>query len=164
YAFGVILYEALTGRVPFNADSYSALVLAIANSKPRPVRELKPEVPANLERVVAKAMEKDCAARYQSMDALIAALAPFASIRSGGGWGRAGVGRPGAARPPRGGGPPGVPFSGGRPVAAGGGGGVWAHKGARPPRHRRRDTAARGHPRRSDDADRTLRGATLRGA
>ena len=43
YAFGVILYEALTGRLPFAASSYSALVLAIANAGHAAPRELRPQ-------------------------------------------------------------------------------------------------------------------------
>jgi serine/threonine protein kinase len=84
YAFAVILYEALTGSIPFVGDSYSALVLAIANTKPRPPRELRPAIPLQLERVVLRAMEKDRATRVQSMDALISALLPFASVKSTG--------------------------------------------------------------------------------
>ena len=84
YAFGVILYEVLTGRVPFAGETYSALVLAIANSKARPPRELRSEIPIELERVVMRAMDKDRNTRLQSMDALIAALLPFASVRSSG--------------------------------------------------------------------------------
>jgi serine/threonine-protein kinase len=79
YALGVILYEALTGARPFAGDSYSALVLAIANSQPKPLRELCPEIPEGLERVVLRAMHRDKAERLPSVEALIAALSPFAS-------------------------------------------------------------------------------------
>jgi serine/threonine-protein kinase len=82
YAFGIILYEALTGSVPFVGDSYSALVLAIANGKPRTPRELRPEIPVELERVVLRAMDKDRDTRFRSMDALIMALLPFASVKT----------------------------------------------------------------------------------
>jgi serine/threonine-protein kinase len=77
YALGVILYEALTGCVPFQGGNHSALVLAIVNTEPRKLRELRPEIPAELERVVLMAMSREVVRRPQSIDALIAALAPF---------------------------------------------------------------------------------------
>ena len=89
YAFGVVLYESLTGSVPFVGDSYSALVLAIANTKPRAPRDLCPEIPLGLERVVLRAMERDRAERIESMEGLIAALRPFASVESAGSGDRA---------------------------------------------------------------------------
>jgi serine/threonine-protein kinase len=84
YALGVILYEALTGSPPFAAESYSALVLAIANETPKSPRALRSEIPATLERVVLRAMHKDKTARLQTVDALIAELLPFASVPSSG--------------------------------------------------------------------------------
>jgi tRNA A-37 threonylcarbamoyl transferase component Bud32 len=78
YAFGVILYEALTGRVPFDADAYSALILEIATGTPKRPRELRPELPEALDRVVMKAMAREPGDRYQSVDALARALEPFA--------------------------------------------------------------------------------------
>jgi hypothetical protein len=70
--------------VPFVGSNYSALVLAIANTKPRAPRELRPEIPVGLERVVLWAMDKDRSKRLESMDALVAALVPFASAQSAG--------------------------------------------------------------------------------
>jgi serine/threonine-protein kinase len=78
YAFGVILYEALTGRVPFDAEAYSALILEIATGTPKRPRELRPELPEALDRVVMKAMAREPADRYQTVEALARALEPFA--------------------------------------------------------------------------------------
>jgi serine/threonine-protein kinase len=77
YAFGVILYEALTGRVPFDANAYSALVLEIATGTPKRPRELRPELPRGLEDVVLKAMARDPYDRYQDVESLARALEPF---------------------------------------------------------------------------------------
>jgi serine/threonine-protein kinase len=74
YAFGVILYEALTGRLPFKADSYGALALEIATATPRAPRALRPDLPAALEKVVLKAMARDRNERFADVDALIHAL------------------------------------------------------------------------------------------
>jgi serine/threonine-protein kinase len=78
YAFGVILYEALTGRVPFEADAYSALILEIATGTPKRLRELRPDLPKALEDVVLKAMAREPEQRYADVEALARALEPFA--------------------------------------------------------------------------------------
>jgi serine/threonine-protein kinase len=77
YAFGVILYEVLTGRLPFIADTYLGLALAITQSVPVKPRELQPDIPSELQRVVLRAMHKRPSERPRSMAELIALLAPF---------------------------------------------------------------------------------------
>jgi serine/threonine protein kinase len=78
YAFGVILYEALTGHVPFDADAYSALILEIATGTPKRPRDLKPELPTKLEDVVLKAMAREPDQRFPTVEKLARALEPFA--------------------------------------------------------------------------------------
>jgi serine/threonine-protein kinase len=78
YAFGVILYEALGGQVPFSAETYGALVLEIATGTPKPLQELVPTLPLELSRIVLRAMARDASARYPTMEDLLAALEPFA--------------------------------------------------------------------------------------
>lgn len=68
YAFGVILYEALAGKVPFHADTFSALVLEIATATPVPLRKLRPDIPERLEAVVMKAMARETKDRYASIE------------------------------------------------------------------------------------------------
>jgi serine/threonine-protein kinase len=77
YAFGVILYEALTGQVPFMADTYGALVLEIATGTPKAPEELAPGLPQDLSRVVMRAMARNAADRFADMESLIHALEPF---------------------------------------------------------------------------------------
>jgi serine/threonine-protein kinase len=79
YAFGVILYEALTGQVPFHADTYGALVLEIATGTPKSPDELVPSLTPELSRVVLRAMARDLNARYPTMESLIGALEPHAT-------------------------------------------------------------------------------------
>jgi hypothetical protein len=78
YAFGVILYEVLTGRVPFIADNYLGLALAIAKLEPVKPSTLRPEIPVELERLVLQAMSKNPKDRPQTMEAFIDALATYA--------------------------------------------------------------------------------------
>jgi serine/threonine protein kinase len=64
YACGVILYEALTGRRPFTASNYNALLLQILSATPRPATELRPALPAEFEAVIEKAMARRREDRY----------------------------------------------------------------------------------------------------
>ena len=81
YSFGVILYETLTGKLPFDADSYPALVLAIVHGQPKPPTEVRSGLPREVERIVLRAIAKSREERYASIESLIAALAPFGSAR-----------------------------------------------------------------------------------
>ncbi len=70
YSLGVVLYVLLGGALPFPAERFSDLLAAIAKDPPVPLRRRWPECPLDLERVVAKCMEKDPLLRYDSAQAL----------------------------------------------------------------------------------------------
>ena len=74
YALGVILYEALTGRVPFKAEVLFELLRLQISEQPVPPRHLRPDVPESIERVVMRALEKDPGARYADAAAMAQAL------------------------------------------------------------------------------------------
>jgi len=76
YALGVILYECLTGEVPFRANNYLGVISAVVHQEVTPVRKLRPEMRISeaLEHVVQKAMAKARDERYPSMAALAADL------------------------------------------------------------------------------------------
>ncbi|HET7292314.1 MAG TPA: protein kinase [Vicinamibacteria bacterium] len=74
YSLGAVLYEMATGAPPFAAQSTGGLLEAIFGREPLPPSSLNPDVPAELDRIIAKAMEKDRNLRYQSASELRADL------------------------------------------------------------------------------------------
>jgi serine/threonine-protein kinase len=79
WSMGVVLYELLGGRAPFVADTIPELYALILDktSRPAPLRDLRAEVPEELERVVERCLEKEAGARYGDVGELATALAPF---------------------------------------------------------------------------------------
>jgi eukaryotic-like serine/threonine-protein kinase len=74
YSVGVILYELLTGVVPFEGDSAVAIAFKQVSATPRPPSELNPALPRSLDAVVLRALAKDPIERYADDDELINAL------------------------------------------------------------------------------------------
>ena len=74
YSVGLTLYEAVTGKRPFDGSSFYAIMKAQLEQKPIPPVELSPEIPTVLSRVIEKAIEKAPENRYQTADEFRAAL------------------------------------------------------------------------------------------
>jgi len=66
YSLGVVMYQLLTGHLPFESDNNYNLVYRIANETPPPITEYRPDIPEALDTIVRRAMEKDVERRYQS--------------------------------------------------------------------------------------------------
>jgi eukaryotic-like serine/threonine-protein kinase len=78
WSLGVVLYELLTGKLPFTGTSYPELCLKIAGAAPTPPREHRPDLSVRLEQVIAKCLEKERDRRFTSVGELAEALLPSA--------------------------------------------------------------------------------------
>lgn len=78
YALGVVLFEMLTGRLPFRSTRLTALIVEITAKAPIRLREVRPELPEALEAMITKAMARDPADRYPDLESLARALERFA--------------------------------------------------------------------------------------
>ncbi len=74
YSLGVSMYQLLTGSLPFDADSIGNLAYKITNEKHKPIRDIRPDLPASATRIVNKALQKKKEKRYTSGAEMAAAI------------------------------------------------------------------------------------------
>lgn len=77
YSLGVVMYEMLTGRLPYEGDTANEIALKHIAGSPASMTALNPEIPPELERITLRAMEPDIARRYQSATELLTDLEQF---------------------------------------------------------------------------------------
>ncbi len=83
YSLGVVIYEMLTGRVPFEAESGMGVAMKIIHETPEPLSERNPKVPRALARIVEKAMAREPSERYPDATALYQDLRAYAEWAEG---------------------------------------------------------------------------------
>lgn len=77
YSVGVMLYEMLSGRLPFDGDGAVSIAIMQISDKAKPLAQVAPNVPEGLRQITEKAMEKDPAKRYQSAQEMLDAIEEF---------------------------------------------------------------------------------------
>ncbi len=79
YSLGVVMYKLLTGKLPFDASNNSSMIYNIINIEPSPPSKFRPDIPAEMDEIVQRAMAKDPAKRYQSWDKFANDLVGFST-------------------------------------------------------------------------------------
>jgi serine/threonine protein kinase/Tfp pilus assembly protein PilF len=74
FSFGVVLYEMLTGQLPFKGDYESALIYSILDEEPEPIRNIRPDISSQFQEVVDRALQKDPDKRYQTINDVLTEL------------------------------------------------------------------------------------------
>jgi tRNA A-37 threonylcarbamoyl transferase component Bud32 len=82
WSMGVILYEMLGGRPPFDGETLPVVCARIMTETPEPLRAVRPQVPPALEAVVMRCLDREAQHRFQDVAALARALAPFGSAEA----------------------------------------------------------------------------------
>ncbi len=77
FSFGIVLYEMVTGKIPFTGEYELAILYSIINETPVPITEINPDAPTGLKQIVCKALEKQKQNRYQNMDEMLNELRKF---------------------------------------------------------------------------------------
>ena len=82
WSMGVVLYELLSGRTPFEGETVGAVFANILEVKPPPLRELRPDIPPELAVAVERCLMRERSARFSNIGELALALVPFGSRRA----------------------------------------------------------------------------------
>jgi serine/threonine protein kinase len=79
WSFGVVLYEMLSGQLPFQGERETSIMYSIVHEKPAALKKINPDIPADLERIISRALEKKPESRYSSIQEILKDLIIYKS-------------------------------------------------------------------------------------
>ncbi len=74
FSFGIVLFEMLTGRLPFHGEHEAAMIYSICNEEPEPISSFRTDVPYSINSIILKALQKEPSSRYQTTSKIIQEL------------------------------------------------------------------------------------------
>src|ERR1051326_3734496 len=74
FSFGAVLFEMITGHMPFRGEHEAAMMYSILNEEPESVQKYRQEISSEIDRIIRRALEKDPADRYQHVDDMVSEL------------------------------------------------------------------------------------------
>jgi serine/threonine protein kinase/tetratricopeptide (TPR) repeat protein len=82
WSLSVVLYEMISGQLPFKGEYEQAMIYSIFNEKPKPIKEIKTDTPVQIEKMIQKMLEKDINKRYQSFNEIISEMQTLPKVQT----------------------------------------------------------------------------------
>ena len=83
WSLGVVIYELLSGKLPFESERETSIMYSIVHEKPKPIEDRGPHIPIELQQIITSTLEKNLNSRYQSIEAVLKDIRKYKEIIEG---------------------------------------------------------------------------------